>query len=427
MPRTTGHAARIALGLVVLLALLVGTTLPAQAVTRTNPAGLYGSQDPTYDGVYRQSLALLAQVATGTTPPPAAVTWLTAQQCPDGGFQAFRATAATRCAAPSSTTYSGEDSNSTALAVQALVSLKLTATADRGLQWLTAHQSADGGWAYYPDGAAGNASDANSTAVAWSAFTAAGRTLPTSRAGHTPVEALLALQVGCSGAVADQGAFTYAGAPNDFASVQATLAVAGGFLPVPVGTPANDVPTLSCPAGVSDPATSAAAGAGYLANRLLSNSGGIPDPSGSGGTDYGSTANAVLALVSDGHGASAVQQALTLLAAQQARFTTAKGADLPGSLALLVLAAVAGGQDPHHFGGTDLLARLAATLTVAAPASAGPSTTPSPTARPAVASTAPTLPQTGPSAGVAGTAALGLLLVLAGLGLVRLTRRDPQT
>ena len=426
MSRTTGRTARAALGLGLALTTVVGIAgPPATAYAATsNPAGLYGSQDPTYDGVYRQSLALLALVAAGATPAPAAVTWLTGQQCPDGGFEAFRADPKAACAAPSSTTYSGEDSNSTALAVQALVALRQTAAADRGLQWLAVHQSADGGWAYYPDGVAGNASDANSTAVAWSAFTAAGRPLPTSSAGHAPTEALLALQVGCSGAVADQGAFTYAGTPNDSASVQATLAAAGGFLPVPAGSPANDIPSLACPAGVTDAAGAAAAGAGYLANRLLANGGGIPDPSGTGGTDYGSTANAVLALESAGHGATAVQAALTLLAAHQAAFSTAKGADLPGSLALLVLAAVAGGQDPHHFGGSDLVARLAATITVAAPAAATPSPATSASTHP-VTTQAPaaTLPDTGPSPAAGWTAALGVLLLLAGLGLVRLTGR----
>ena len=430
MSRTTGRTARAALGLGLALAALLGAAGPATSALASapaNPAGLYGSQDPTYDGVYRQSLAVLAQLAAGTTPAPAAVAWLTGQQCPDGGFEAFRANPAVACAAPSSSTYSGADSNSTALAVQALVALKLTAAADRGLQWLTAHHSADGGWAYYPDGAAGNASDANSTAVAWSAFTSAGLPLPTSPAGHTPSEALLALQVGCSGAAADQGAFTYAGTPNDFASVQATLAVAGGFLPVPAGSPANDTPTLTCPGGATDASGAAAAGAGYVANRLLANGGGLPDPSGSSGTDYGSTANAVLALESAGHGASAAQAALRLLAAHQAVFTTAKGADLPGSLALLVLAAVAGGQDPHAFGGSDLVARLTATITPAAAVAATSSPSASVTTQPvATQAPAPTLPDTGSSPAAGWTAALGVLLLLAGLGLVRLTGRRPR-
>jgi hypothetical protein len=228
--------------------------------------------------------------------------------------------------------------------------------------------------------------------------------------------------------VADQGAFTYAGTPNDSACVQATLAVAGGFLPVPAGSPANDVPTLTCPAGVTDAAGAAAAGAGYLANRLLANGGGIPDPTGSGGTDYGSTANAVLALESAGHGASAVQAALTLLAAHQAAFSAAKGADLPGSLALLVLAAVAGGQDPHRFGGSDLVARLAATLTPVTTVTASPSPSASAVGHPPAAQPpTPTLPDTGSSPAAGWTAALGALLLLAGGGLVGLTTRRRRT
>src|SRR5205823_11561126 len=56
-----------AAALVGALALLAGPlSAVAVAGTSTDPAriGLYGSQDPTFDGTYRQSLALLALVAS---------------------------------------------------------------------------------------------------------------------------------------------------------------------------------------------------------------------------------------------------------------------------------------------------------------------------------------------------------------------------
>ncbi len=64
----------------------------ASAATSTNPAriGLFGSQDPTYDGVYRQSLSLIVLDAAEATIPTPAVKWLKRQQCDNGSFTSFR-------------------------------------------------------------------------------------------------------------------------------------------------------------------------------------------------------------------------------------------------------------------------------------------------------------------------------------------------
>ncbi len=424
-----GVAATAAGGL--LLLPMVGT---ASAATTTDPVkvGLYGSQDPTYDGVYRQSLALLAIEASGGTPAPAAVTWLLDQQCADGSFEAFRSDLATACTAPSSVSFSGPDTNSTGLAVQALVSVGKTTAATSALTWLAAHQSTDGGWAYYPDGAAGNDPDANSTAIVVSAFRAGGLALP-SVGGLTGDDWLVGNQLGCSAAASDQGAFSLGGAANDFASVQGTLAVAGGFLPVASAAPIpTDEPTMVCPAAGTLTAPEAAAdAAGYLARRLAANGGVIPDPFTAGQADLGSTANAVIALAATKHGGTQVAEAIAALGSGQASFTTKAGADVPGSLALLTMADVASGGDPSSFAGTDLVSRLAATITTAA---ATPTPTPTPTAT-STPTTAPTpapsteassggavLPDTGSPQGTTGLAALGAALLVAGGGLLLLTR-----
>ena len=89
---------------------------PPQA---TVPAGLYGNGDPTYDGVWRQSLALLAQDTVGRAARRQAVDWLAGQQCADGGFAAFRADTGKACDAQDAQV----DTNSTAAAVQALAAL----------------------------------------------------------------------------------------------------------------------------------------------------------------------------------------------------------------------------------------------------------------------------------------------------------------
>jgi hypothetical protein len=448
-------SALVALALPVLVAggLVLPLAGPASAAvvhatTSTDPAriGLYGSQDPSFDGAYRQSLAILGLVAAGQSPDPTAVTWLLEQQCADGGFEAFRATLSTGCSPPSSTTFSGEDSNSTGLAVQALHAVGKEAQARRGLAWLAAHQSRDGGWAYYPDGAAGNDSDANSTALGLSAYHALRQTPPRGGGnGPDPQAELVSLQVGCSGAADQRGAFTFFGSANDYATVQATLAVAGGFLPVPHRAGADDAPVMPCPAAKTSPATAQAptrpaghpsprlaparAGsfaAGYLARLLATNHGSVPDPFNPGQTDYGTTANAVIALVYTGHGSAQVTAALGVLAAHVDAFATKSGADLPGALGTLILTSVAGGQSPTSFAGSDLVARLQATLTVAA-ATPTPTGSHPPSVEPVTQTSASVsavdLAHTGANPSTALAAAIGVVLVAVGTGMVATSRR----
>lgn len=97
--------------------------LQATVTTKGQDAGLYGAQDPTYDGAYRQGLALVALAAAGVkgTATAAARGWLTGQQCAtDGGWEAYRTDLSLACTAPDPSTYSGPDTNSTALAIEGL-------------------------------------------------------------------------------------------------------------------------------------------------------------------------------------------------------------------------------------------------------------------------------------------------------------------
>jgi len=50
--------------------------LAATRRTSGNDTGLYGSADPSFDGAFRQGLALLALEAAGVTPDASAVTWI---------------------------------------------------------------------------------------------------------------------------------------------------------------------------------------------------------------------------------------------------------------------------------------------------------------------------------------------------------------
>ena len=443
--RTTLAAATVATTALAALTGLVGAASAAAPLSvPANRIGLYGSQDPTFDGTYRQSLALLALHAAGQTPAAAAVTWLLTQQCADGGFESFRTDVSKACTAPDSTTFSGEDSNSTGIAVQALVALGKTAEATAAVGWLGTHQNTDGGWAYYPDGVVGNDSDANSTSLGLSAYSAAGLAAPTKN-GATPQDLLGSLQVDCSGVVDERGAFTFFVSANDFATVQATLAMASGFLPVPALAGADDAPVLPCPpkaakavaprakvaAAPLAPALSADYAAGYLARRLAANSDVIPDPFNPGSADVGSTANAVIALVATKHSSSQVAATITALGGQAAAFIHVSGADVPGALATLALADLSAGDDPADFGGTNLVARLAATLTAAAP-----SATPSPSAThssqsvqpadPGASVSAAHLAATGGGNGASESATLAGLLLVTGGGLVLGVRRSPR-
>ncbi|MGW1776777.1 prenyltransferase/squalene oxidase repeat-containing protein [Streptomyces sp. NPDC002104] len=333
----------------------VATPSPAPVI----PSGLFGKNDPTYDGVWRQSFALLAQHAVGEKPAQQAVDWLVGQQCADGGFASFRADTAAACDAKTML-----DTNATAVAVQALKALGgQDAAVKKGTDWLKSVQNADGGWAYVP----GSPSEASSSAVVISALAAAGEKPAevTSKAGKSAYEGLLAFQLGCAAEpAADRGAFAYQATAdgklpaNADATAAAVLAALGKGALVPA--PSTDTPAaaLACPATAGDPAAAAQGAAGYLAQALkkdghltaLTPGADQPTP------DTGNTADAVIALAAAGHKQSAAT-ALEWLKSNSAAWSKGN----PAGLGTLILAAHATGTDPKAFGGTDLVAALNAT------------------------------------------------------------------
>ncbi|WP_035849674.1 prenyltransferase/squalene oxidase repeat-containing protein [Kitasatospora azatica] len=349
-------------GAAVLAALLLGGLAAGPALADASataspvapPAALYGKGDPTYDGVWRQSLALTALSSAKVTPAAAAVDWLTGQQCADGGWPSFRADTGAACTAAT------EDSNATSLAVQALVALGgHQAAVDKGVDWLKANQNSDGSWAYNP----GNPGDADSTGLAVSALRAAKLDPGTvAKSGRTGQQALAALQLGCETAADQRGALAYqatAGSPlsaNALATAQATLALAGGALPVPASSPDGTAPkALECGGSVS-PAEGASA---YLAGQLTANGqhlmlampGATPTP------DFAATSWAVLSLVRAGHPTQAAG-AVDWLSANGGSWAKGPAGPDAAATATLILAAQAAGRDPHSFAGTDLVKQL---------------------------------------------------------------------
>ncbi|MFJ1805329.1 MULTISPECIES: prenyltransferase/squalene oxidase repeat-containing protein [unclassified Streptomyces] len=340
---------------------VLGAAVPAVAATPSPtpsvaiPDGLYGTADPTYDGVWRQSLALLAQHATDVTPADRAVAWLTGQQCATGAFAAFRADTAKACDAKLMV-----DTNSTAAAVQALAALGGHEAATRkAVGWLKSVQNADGGWGYTP----GGASDANSTSVVAGAMAAAGeRPSEVKKGGKSSYDALVKLSIACDRA--GDGAFAYQPdkkgglAANADATAAGVLGVLGKGFVTTAGKVREEVFTCAGSASPLTPDELARNGAVYLADAI-GEDGHLDSalPGAEDQPDYGNTADAVVALAAQG----AIEQAkkpLGWLEQNSAGWAKQSG---PAAYAQLVFAAHAMGADPRHFGGADLVAQLNAT------------------------------------------------------------------
>ncbi|MER7717100.1 prenyltransferase/squalene oxidase repeat-containing protein [Streptomyces flaveolus] len=328
---------------------------PSPSASASTPDGLYGTTDPQYDGVWRQSLALLAQDTAGVIPSTKAVNWLTGQQCDNGAFAPYRADTGKPCDAKTMV-----DTNSTAAAVQALWAVGGHGdVVEDALGWLKSVQNKDGGWGYTP----GGPSDANSTSVVIGALTATG-TDPqdVAKDGKSPYDALLTFALPCS---ESKGAGAFAFQPdkdgkllaNDDATAAGVLGALGKGLVAEPGKAAGG--DAGC-AGADKPTREQAAanGAAHLAQALAKDghltsalAGAAAQP------DYGNTADAVVALAAQG-GAGRAAKPLAWLEKNSAAWAKQSG---PAAYAQLIFAAHATGTDPRAFGGADLVEQLNAT------------------------------------------------------------------
>ncbi|WP_406492610.1 hypothetical protein OHB06_16795 [Streptomyces sp. NBC_01604] len=332
---------------------------PSPSASRAFPAALYGGTDPTYDGVWRQSLALLAQHTAGVKPAATSVDWLTGQQCANGAFAPYRADPATPCDAKLMV-----DTNNTAAAVQALAALGgHDAATDKAVAWLKSVQNKDGGWGYAP----GGASDTNSTSVVVGALTAV-REKPADvrKGGRGPYDALMKLALPCEGegaaAAADAGAFAFQPDKKGklVANADATAAgVVGALGKGLVVEPAAQAEAAACSgSGSPSPQQAAANGAAYL-TKALAKDGHLNSvlPGSTDQPDHGNTADAVVALAAQGQTAQA-KKSLEWLEQNSSAWAAQSG---PAAYAQLIFAAHATGTDPRDFGGTDLVKQLNAT------------------------------------------------------------------
>ena len=192
------------------LDLVAAMTAPLATPVPDGIGGIYG------DDLYDHALVLIALTAAGEAIPDTALEPLRAAQGEDGGWAFDGSTAA-----------GAADSNTTALAIQALVAGGHgdDPMVDRGLAFLSTLLAPDGGFAYGP--ADPLVADANSTALVLQALIAAGEDAASPEWGNAAL-ALARFQT-------PSGGLRYMAAdeePNLLATLQAIPAMEGFSLPV---------------------------------------------------------------------------------------------------------------------------------------------------------------------------------------------------
>lgn len=326
-------------------------TTPAQAAD-TDTRGLFGSQDPTYDGVYRQSAAILGLTAHRAQVPRSAVDWLLRQQCDDGSFAAFRSDTQSPCPEPDPVNFTGPDVNSTAMAVMALESLsagaytpaaRVSRAAQRAAAWLRGQQAADGGWEWIR----GLQSDSTSTGMALAALGRKGT--PGFRQGSAWLRGQMIVTSECAVPFQPAG-------PVDPLSTSWTFIGGQGSLPYDRHrgkrsvTPCTDAPASLLAAG------------NWLTTALVAGDGRLASAFDATQTDWNSTALATLG-VSQSHGSTkAMRLGVAALQDNVTAYATAGDDYLPAALGTLLMVAHASGANPRDFGGVNLTQRLLATL-----------------------------------------------------------------
>ena len=196
----------------------------------------YGSQ------VIDQALYILARASLGLSPQSGTAAYLESKQLPDGCWEF--------------TDGFGCDTNSTAMAVQALVVAGVgpsDASIQAALAYFKAAQNADGGFPYLIP----SPSDAQSTAWVLQGLVAAGENVDAGGpwekpGGHTPMHSLLNFQNASTGAFA----YMYAGTDNAYASYQAVPALLLQPLLLP---PNEEAQPTNTPRATKTPTSTAAA------------------------------------------------------------------------------------------------------------------------------------------------------------------------
>lgn len=200
------------------------TALKSLEQTTGTDTGLFGSTTPTYDGAYRQGLSLWALHLAGEASDSSANTWLTRQQCANGGWLAYRADTSLACPAADPAAFQGPDTNATSLALLGLHGQGVNPAVD-AVAWLRSVRTANGGWSSIGDPAGDP--DANSTGLVLQSLVNV-----TGAADPAGLGALRTFQLPCDADPADRGGVAFQPfngqlTPDSMATVQALPALAG--------------------------------------------------------------------------------------------------------------------------------------------------------------------------------------------------------
>jgi len=187
----------------------------------TRLQSLYNGTTGAYgDGqTFNQSLAILADVASGQPVPPAAVTYLEKVQNSDGSWNYLGVKDAA----------AGGDTNSTAVALEGLAAASDHSRDSAALTWLHTQQQPDGGFPYQGPG---GPSDPDSDALVIQGILASGQqpqsaTWTAKGTSNTPVSNLAGMQ-------APSGGFAYPGNPGPDAFTTSEVPAALVLEPLPV-------------------------------------------------------------------------------------------------------------------------------------------------------------------------------------------------
>ncbi|CAB5040743.1 MAG: hypothetical protein F2923_06130 [Actinobacteria bacterium] len=329
----------------------VGALTPAIAVS--HDTGLFGSTDPTYDGVYRQSLAILALQPLNKVPAES-VTWLAGQQCLDGSFEEYRNSIRTACAQPDPAKFTGADSNATALGAMALRIVKNSTAADKAIAVLLTKQNKDGGWGY----TLGGESDVNSTGLVLAALNSAPKTSALRNAGNSARGYLTASQIPCTGAGTFGLPYQPNGKADNLASAQALVGIAG-TLPANKPTAYASVTKTSCKSALVNKVAT------YLSQTLVASKGALKSALDPKQTDWNSTASAVIGLASSKQGKPGLDAGLAQLQSNVVEYTGTGAKFKAAAGSGLIMIAGLTGKNPQAFGSqkSDLVANLLTSIT----------------------------------------------------------------
>lgn len=356
--RITFAITSAAIGAVAAIAVISPTA--AQAAT-SSTHGLFGVQDPTYDGVYRQATALLGLKAVGARAPQSTITWLARQQCADGSFTAYRADLSQPCAPSDPVNYVGKDTNSTALAAIALRVHGHKKAARHAQKWLVSKQLPNGGWSWF----IGADADTASTGLVMAALRGS-KVGGASKAVRAANSWLQSVVIGCNGTRDERFGLPFMpgtdtpGVASFFGSTQGLLGLAGS-LPIAPAKQAKDSPRVTCDKQ-GHVRNSRDAVARWVADELERNGGVIPSLYEPTKPDWNSTSVAVMGLVSSRSGGEMTRLAILQLKTHVNEVISTTGGDSTGAIGGLLLAAHAHGNNPTRFGGVDLVKRLLATI-----------------------------------------------------------------